>query len=560
MKALIRSWSWTLLLACAMAAAGCDSDDPGADDGAVKADGGVSPDAKQPQPDSAGPLAKVYLNNPVADKKQTTQVTLTNITDKAGKLTGKWTNTWNCMPDPKGKKIDLTFSGMAIKGVICTLQQTAVPGKDGTYLQHKPPAKDTAGNDAFAELMMYHHVNTFHDHFTKTFGLTHLNKQSLKSVVNLQGYADMFGTWVGLPNAAFMPKESSQLLKQYGIDLFKDEDVIVFGYNNLVPGMGTVNFSYDASVIYHEYTHYSIGKALWMPAKDKYGLDPSPRGLNEALADYFASSYLNNPKLGDYALGTSARDLTRSFKCPDNIVGEEHRDGEIAAGALWAVRKLLTAKVADQAYWNAMLSFTATTNFDQAATAFLAELKKVATAAQLATVKKTWQDRGFLGCVRVVDHKDYAGSATVGPGYGGSGNAPSDFSDGVPGYMQYKLAVKDTTKEITIAYQPQGGGMFGVGGTLGDVSIALKPGDKPVVWDYASGKAKHDALKVIQGDKVGTPATSYKLVLSGDCIKKGTLIYQFISNDASGGGMASLKVTQSDTVTNSKDNFTGCTK
>ena len=546
---------------------GC-SDTPQADeDGSVTRTGdGGSADSRVTRPDSgpAGPLAKVYRVSPTEDKKELTQVKLAQITDSKGRLSGKWADVYNCVPDKSGKPLSVDIGGgMKFTGKLCTLRQTALPAKDGTYLHIKPPKVDTAGDDAFAELMMYHHMTTFHDHLSKSFGLTHLDqKGSLKAVVNLQGYVDMFGKWVGLPNAAFMPKESTQLLKQYGIELFKDADTIVFGYNNLMPTMGSVNFSYDASVIYHEYVHYAVGKALWSPAKDKYGLDPTPRGLNEALADYFPSSYLNDPKLGAYALGTSARDLTRDLRCPAHIVGEEHRDGEIASGALWAARKLLTAKVADAAYWKAIVTFTASTNFDTAAKLFLDELKTAKVPqAQLDTVKKLWETRGFLGCVRLMDHKDYAGSATYGPGYGGSSNAPSDFASGVPGYMQYKLKVKDTTKEITVEYVPMSGAMMGVGGALGDVSVVLKPGDKPILWDYATGKAKHDAEETIKGalvkDTKGN-ATGFKLVLSGDCVQKGYLVYQFLNHGTGAGGMTKVTITQSATKTNTTDNFTGC--
>ena len=548
---------------------GC-SDTPQADeDGSVTRTGdGGSADSRVTRPDSgpAGPLAKVYRVSPTEDKKELTQVKLAQITDSKGRLSGKWADVYNCVPDKSGKPLSVDIGGgMKFTGKLCTLRQTALPAKDGTYLHIKPPKVDTAGDDAFAELMMYHHMTTFHDHLSKSFGLTHLDqKGSLKAVVNLQGYVDMFGKWVGLPNAAFMPKESTQLLKQYGIELFKDTDTIVFGYNNLMPTMGQVNFAYDASVIYHEYVHYTIGQALWLPAKDAYGLDPTPKGLNEALADYFPSSFLNNPKLGAYALGGSARDLTRDLRCPAHIIGEEHRDGEVAAGALWAARKHLTAAVADKAYWNAIVSFTARTNFDTAAKAFLDQLKQAKVPAdRLATVEKLWKERGFLGCARLREHKDYSGSTTYGPGFGGTGTAPTDFANGVPGYMQYKLTVADTTKEITIEYVPMSGGMMGMGATLGDASVALKPGDKAIAWSYTTATAKHDAQKTLKGAKVldtNKNPTGFKLVLSGDCVKKGYLVYQFINHGLSPGGMSKVTITQSATRTNTTDNFSGCTK
>jgi hypothetical protein len=546
-------------LMVALIVAGCSSSPVTTQDtGTPASDTEPAADLKHSDLSLTGPWANVYKINPTDDNKKTTQVQLADLTGTKLKLTGKWTDTYNCLPESSGEKITIPLLG---SGVLCTVKKKAAAGSDKTFLQITPPSSDIVGNDAFAEVMMYHHVTTIHDHFSKDFGLTHIDSKSLRSIVNLQGKADLLGdTWIGLPNAAYVPKDSSDILKQLGIDLGNGDDVIVFGFNNYLPStmMPQVNFSYDASVIYHEYTHYAIGEALWSPGEDKYGLDPSPKGLNEGLADYMASSFLGKSKLGSYALGSQARDLSRSYKCPDHIVGEEHNDGEIASGALWEARTLIGAKVLDQAIWNAVLTFQKDTTFEDAATAILAEIKKVDPTHESA-LKTIFEDHGMIGCTRLVDYKDFSASLTgVSPGYSGTSSAPTVFSStGVPAYLQYKLTVESDTKEITIVYTPVSGGMYGIGGTLGDVSVALLPGSDPITYDYTSGKAVSAATAVLDGTKQGT--TALKLVISGDCVKAGDLVFQFIANGTADGSITSVTITQSSTVTNTTDNFTGCT-
>lgn len=535
---------------------GCDEDDVATPDGQVTpADTGGAPKDGGAADALTGPWAQVFNWSPTADKRKTTAVKLTNITDASGKLTGKYVNAWNCTQDDKGKKINLDLGGMKISGIICTQKQTALPDSAGTYLQYNPPQSDISGKDTFAELMMYHHVNTFHDHLSKSFGLKHLDKKSLRAIVNLQGKVDLLPSWVGLPNAAFMPASSSDLLKQYGVDLLQGEDGIIFGYNNLMTPYA--NFAWDAGVIYHEYNHYAVGSALWRPAADKYGVDPTPKGLNEALADYMPCSFTGNTKMGEYALGSSARDLTRNLKCPDHIVGEEHRDGEVASGALWAARTVVGKDVLDKAIWKAVITFTASTTFSEAATAILDELKKSAPTKE-AAVKKIFTDRGMLSCVRVRDHKDISGGGSYGPGFPGTASGVTGYSKWIPGYMQYKVKVLSTTKELTINYTPSSGGLMGVGSSKADVSVAFKRGGTPITYTYLSSGLldTSDAEVTLKGADDGKGG--YTLKLSGSCLTQGDLIYQFISNGSQSGSVSAVSVTQSATKTNTTDNYTKC--
>jgi len=559
--------SLAALALLALATPACTTTSTPASDGVtsgdgMRTDGGGAADARTDtvRGEAPGPAANVYRSNPVDDQKKTTRVLLQSITDPKGLLVGSYVNVWNCINAEGGQKINLNLGTMAVSGSLCKLTQKVKPGADGSYLQYVPPASDIDGGDSFAEIMMYHHVTTIADHYKKTFGLTAVDKP-IRAIVNVQGFVDMFGKWVGVPNAAYIPKDGADQLKQlFGIDILNGEEGIVFGYNNLVPSFGDVNFSFEAAVIYHEFTHRMVGgNRLMSPAVDKYGVDPTPKGINEGIADYMACSFLENPMLGAYSLGSQARDLTRSFKCPDHVVGEEHVDGEIFSGALWEARGKVGAKVLDPAIWKALLGFTASTNFLQAGLAIVDEVKQAA-PGQEAVVQKIFEDHGVIGCVRLRDHVDYdAGTSGYAPSVEGKGTIPLTFNDtGVPGAMQYRVALLDTTKEVVIEYRPLSGGMMGMGGTKGDASVALRKGSEAITWDFAGGKTVSTAQVVLKGADDTADANGYRLVLTGNCISKGDLVLQFINNGLAPASITRVKITQSPTTTATTPNFDLC--
>jgi hypothetical protein len=550
------------LLLCA-----CDNNGtPLPPDGTLPApDAGPTPDVTvKPDTyrgDGPGPMANVYKVDPATDNRKTSQVLLKGITDPEGTLTGRYTNVWNCINETGGTKLTFDLAGITVTGSLCKITKKAARGVDGSYLQIVPSSDDIDGGDAFSEIMMYHHVSTLGSHYENDYGLSRANK-SLRALVNLQGYADMLGRWIGFPNAAYFPKEAANQLKQLlGVDLLNSDEGILFGYNSIIPSMPLTEYAQDATVIYHEYTHYMIGNRLFEPSPDPYGVDPTPFGLNEALADYMAASYLGVSKVGNYALGDMGRDLSRTFKCPDHIVGEEHNDGEIASGALWAARTLVGAAVLDPAIWKAVLNFTPSTTFEQASTAIVAQVKLVA-PDKADAVKQIFVDHGMIGCVRLIDHKDFsvdALSGQAGPSVAGVGSVAMDFPDGVPGSMQYRVPIADTTKEITIEYSAAAGGLMGlpIGGGPIELWVALRRGSTPITYTYTSGKgAASNVQAMLKGESVA--AGGQKLVLTGTCVSKGDLIFQFLNRTTSDGSISAIKVTQSPTTTQTTPNFDGC--
>jgi hypothetical protein len=524
--------------------AGISDDAESSVDGTTLADGEVNTV-------DGPPWANVYPINPLEDNKTTSKVELKYLNDAEGYLTGLYANTYNCLNNDKGDKISVDFGGMAFTGKMCEIVKVAQMGADGSFL-HITPSTDVDPDDTFAEVMMYHHVTMAHDLFKERLGLTHMDKP-LRSIVNLQAFVDLMNNWMGMVNAAFVPAQSGNLFASFGVDLNKGEDAIIFIQG---PDRDT---AYDATVIYHEYTHAMIGMALQGKATTKYGIDPSPGGLNEGLADYFAASFTGNSTVGGYALGgvNGQRDLERDFSCPNHVVGEVHQDGEIAGGVLWDYRAMVGTDIADKTVANAVLTFTATTNFELAAEAILDELKQLAPEKE-AAARKLFEDRGMIGCVPVIDVTTSVPTGAIPQQYPGTATLTTQFKDGAPGYAQYRLKLAATTKELTIEFTPAeaGGGLIpGMPSAKGNVWVALKKGSEAISYDYSSGTGIGDYQAVLQGadDGAGT-----KLTVSGNCVTEGDLIFQFVSKSLYDGSLGAIKITQSDTVTNAAPNFDLC--
>ena len=507
------------------------------------------------------PLANVFRINPVEDSA-TIQVPLRHLTGADGALSGRYADVWNCVDRP-GRAISVNLGAMSISGKLCTFERTALPGAEGNYLQITPPEED-AGDNAFSEVMMYHHITALHDHYHDSYGITHIDKP-IRAIVNIQGYVEVFNKWIGLPNANYIPVEHAELLKQIiGIDILDGSEALVFGYNNISPQIGQVNFSFDAMTIYHEYTHFTLGGSrLLQPAVDRYGPDSSPIALNEALADYFPSSYLDTSLAGGtYTLGKLARNLDNKRRCPDDMTGETHIDGEVASGAFWEIRRLLGPTVADQVLWDAALSFTLTTSFDQAARAILDEVKRAA-PAQEAAARGIFEQRGLLGCDRLREHRDYDNNgpmAAYSPMVEGRDGAPAIFAgakEGVPGYVQYRVHLGADTREVSIEYTPLVGSTGQGAEARGDVSLAVRRGSDPITYTYASGEPASSAHLVLKGQAVGEKA--YRLTLSGPClVPGGDLVFQLVNNGRDPATITSVKVTQRPTVTNPVATFHTC--
>lgn len=494
----------------------------------------LPPDAPDTTPSIplGAPLARVYENNPFDGKLL--EVEMLNLSDPDGFLTGDFTKVWNCTQED-----GTDLFGFAI---LCDQKQVAQAGEDNTFF-HIPAALGTDGNDAFAELMMYYHVNAIHGYFADVHNLHDLDFP-LTAIVNAQ--IKTGDQWQPFDNAAFIPEETwgaFPLPLEIG-----DGGAIVFGQGS------QVDYAYEADVIYHEYTHAMIGTTrLSGYTFDSYGPDNSGGAMNEGFADYFAATLAEDPVMGAYALtGVGGMDLSRDLSilrsCPEDLTTEIHADGQLIGNAAWAMREAFGPMQADSVILRALANFTNDTNFAIAAQAIIAEaaLEDPPIDEEVTAI---FEERGLLNCQRV---KDYDGKFVA---TGMSGSLPLSlagtqetgllpFQSSIPSFVQWRYTLPEDKAVLKVEFQIQVGGGGGMGGWGGEsenpsLSIALKSGGEAILYDYSGGSATHDALFVVpMEDSPGTQEelTRYKAYLHGDCIEGGDTVTLQIHNSSGSGG------------------------
>ena len=480
-------------------------------------------------------LAKVYVNDPTTDKKATTVVPLKEPTDADGKLTGQFVQVFNCLPEAGG--LPIKQGGVPI-GALCHEVQTVTPDPDGSYFSIEPPAKDDEKGDKFAELMMYYHVNQIHDYFHDQFGLTDLD-YPVYALVNVT--IQVFGAWQGFPNAAFMPKEA---FAQFNLPP-REKGAIVFGQYQ------STDFSYDASVIYHEYTHAIVGTTRLLGVLfDAYGLDNLPGAMNEGFADYFSCSLRDSPIIGPYALtfaGEQAkRDLSLPRKCPDDLTTEIHADGKIIGSTLWDIRKAVGRDTADGIILAALQQFSQQTTVDVAMKLIHTEAKKVSSEVA-AKIKAVMQDHGVVNCVRAKKLEDFSAANSFDKvpysiaGTDQVGGGGPKFAAGVPGYVEFFVDVPSDAKAVQIRWraEAQSNG-FGGGGAAPNIALAVRKG-QAVQVDYQSGApvTPDGIVKAISDPK---NKKAQVVTLTGNCVNSGAALYLMMLN--SGGSGAVTEITR----------------
>lgn len=467
------------------------------------------PDALPPDMASAPHLGEPkgfnYLHDPLTDEGELTPVTLPETTTPDGRLTNGSVQVFNCLKEEGGVSAPVFGN---ITATLCHEVQDTRPDPDGNYFSIVPPADESDGNDQFAGIMMYRNVTRAHDYFKGTHGVDWMDFP-LPAIVNLEfkitppisigGFSPGPDGWYDFANAAYFPKESwDALASQLGLPP-RDSDSIIFG-------QAGHDFSYDASVIIHEYTHAIIGTGrLNGRAFDRQGVDDAPRAMNEALADYFAATIADYAVVGRYGIGklasTLVRDLAVKRRCPDDLVNEIHADGRIFGAALWAIRGALGAETADRIVFGALEQIGQDPGFEQAGELLLAETEAVAPEA-LDTVRGLLVEHGVLGCERAKEWRTFsaAQSADQVP-YVVEGRQTVGLNlDAVPGFNQWYVDLEPGTVALELGWtMSAGGGIPGFGGGgVGKLDVAVRAGT-PLEFDYGR------TLEVTADQRVSVP-------------------------------------------------------
>ncbi|MFT7578737.1 MAG: hypothetical protein ACI9MR_000395 [Myxococcota bacterium] len=572
--------NFTMLVATTLgfglAAAGCSddetkgfvADDTAADTTAGDTDGDDATNATDATDTAVAglPLASVYPVSPT-DTPELAEVELTNLTAEDGSLVGLYANVKNCVQDlENGQKIPLDLGNFALEITACTPAATVFPNAAGNYLDILPPVTPADDDGKFAELMMYHHMQVIHGYFKDTHGLTDRD-EPLEAIVNISAHVDLCNQWARLPNAAFIPQESLSQLP-FGLDFGLQGDAIVFS------GTESKNFAYDATVIYHEYTHAILGATrLSGVFLDRQGLNNLPGALNESYADYFATSLIDSSLLGSYTLNdlgefaicgfplggggdNQARNMENERTCPDDLTAEVHADSEIFSGALWEIRALLGREDADKVILEGVITLTNESGFTAAADATV-DAARMLEGEEVATqIEAIFDARQIVECPRVmpITSVGQRGIAVSLPGT--DAIQDGSFPTGVPGYLQYKVAVPAGTQQLTIQLAVQaGGGLGGGGGGPADLGLLLKPGDAGI--DYTLGFT----VTTDEVARVAVDGESNSVTLTGSCLTEGDLVFA-IHNSADSVSLKSVTATASSDAPadGTVANFDSCTQ
>jgi hypothetical protein len=185
----------------------------------------------------------------------------------------------------------------------------ASPDGGGDYLFVQDPG---SLHDPAAEVHVYYHVDQMSTWLVERFGLA-LPYAPIQGLTNFEWANAMFGDFDGdgLPDVSFGQSD--------GVDL-----------------------AYDADVVYHELGHAVVNllaPELPFLRGDEYGLEWASGAVNEGAADVFSMVLTGDPLVGEYAgqaFGDEAvRDLSQPRRCPDDLQGEVHYDGEILGTLAW---------------------------------------------------------------------------------------------------------------------------------------------------------------------------------------------------------------------------------
>lgn len=223
-----------------------------------------------------------------------------------------------------------------------------VAGVDHQFLGFPDPLDISAAN-LFDATNCYLHLTGFALFMTQLAGGSLPTDFAMPTLVN-SPYAPF--------NAFYSPED---------LGLGTGPGFLVFGDSFYETGFLSDDLARDPTVVAHEYLHaitdfYGLG----------FGAPPlhsPPRAVNEAIADYFAASYHDDPRIGLPAaqlgsppfvqgMGLSDSDGLRNLANPltvlDNLfdvtvdgLPEEHVAGHIFGASLWAVREAIKGKKAD---------------------------------------------------------------------------------------------------------------------------------------------------------------------------------------------------------------------
>jgi MYXO-CTERM domain-containing protein len=402
------------------------------------------------------------------------------------------------------------------------VEQTLQPNQGADFL-YDPPVDTTDPTDGFAQVGIYYHLTRM-----RTFVETTLGVDTSAPSWKLGAVANVREEGAPLDNAFFSPM---------GLGApWSTPNMIGIGQGS------TFDFAQDSDVFNHEYTHYLTHNAVEYNAGqlhfDDYGLSPFSAAIDEGLSDYFACTVNDDPILGEASLAllSAARDLTDTSKrCPDEMFGEPHADGEIIGSFAWTLRESLGAAVADELVWGATTLLTFGASFGDFGRGIQQTADEMVTdgklsARQRQTIDDALGARGLTECdpelpLRPGEPRTsfLIGFDLVAQFFGGTCESVKDFGLLLHSMFHYVVTPEPDSEGIAIRASliPEGSGQLSwglYGRAQQHVTFASSSGFFPELSDYdhavegistTSGELVIDA----SSDPPFDPSATYHVVL-----------------------------------------------
>lgn len=393
------------------------------------------------------------------------------------------------------------------------------------------PTKNDANKNSFGEAHMYWHSANIYTRFRTLFAGIGVNDFRLR--ISTGGAPRPFPLLTNLcmPNLNNTAQATNPAfpLSPFENAFFSPGDV-GGGYSSFilgVPGdmiafgMGAkANYSMDADVIYHEFTHAMISsrnKLTISVGLDGFGISDDPGAMNEGLADYFSSALTGNSPVGEYAKnnftglpGAGLRDLDNTLHCSNDRVGEVHEDANPFSGALWRARKAVTgdpldASAAavqkrtafDQAVLTALEGTIAGPSMTELAQIFVDEITRQAATLGADAAQKTTDALTLHGvlsqCDRVIKVQTPHRMLCL----------DSDAKKIWPGHAQWRFDMPASADTVTFSFTtlPAGAVCNSIDPNATSLApklqLAVRSGGMPVTWD-TKGNGTYDRLVDVQ--------------------------------------------------------------
>jgi hypothetical protein len=364
-----------------------------------------------------------YPSNPLRD--ETYQLVDLPFLTSAEHLAGEHVEVFNCT----GSSDDLRCDNQ---------QHLALPDADGNYLIEPVGANDPAlPDDAFVEVQAYYGINLIYDYFvgvgfTSDFVYVGVNYR----MPELEG-----------PNAMYLENDPDFDGPVVLMGQWSDQDT-------------AVDLGADNDVIFHEYGHHIFAQMTTSGLffMDEHGPVTHGTAMNEATADYYSCSALDDPDLGEYLASLMPesfpsgflRSVDNSLTCPRGLYGEPHIDSMIWSGFLWEMRIRLGQPQADSFFLDVLAHFPGRPNFATVTEVYLARAETAFDPADLEYAQTIAHQRSLPGCERFIPLEDGQHTGFI----FGKGRIPglTDQLNYMPGEVHYYFEIPDDAHEIEVQF------------------------------------------------------------------------------------------------------------